>query len=339
MQYIYIIFPFLLPLITSYPLPELNISPKETAIGGFSAGGYMTVQMLVAYSTEFHRGIIFGGGPFYACQGDWLNFWDICVNYTDNALFPIEKLIDYTRGKEKEGKIDPLINMKDHRVYHFHGSADELVTSAIGTSLQIYLNNFLTPKNYLYEGNIPSGHGIPTTNSGNTKCSTSDHPWRNQCNYDGANISLTHVFGELKPKGDAVGEMRVFAQKEYMVGGGSPGGIGMHERGRIYIPRLCAKGDRCRLFVFLHGCEMNDEELGDVFYAQTGFNEYAETNNIVILYPQVTMLEGSDPQKNPLTCWDFLGYTGEDYALKGAPQMEVLRTMIHSMYPKLKVDL
>ena len=43
--------------------------------------------------------------------------------------------------------------------------------------------------------------------------------------------------------------------------------------------------------------------LGDAYYAHAGLNEWADTNHLVVLYPQ-TIATGPNPEG----CWDFWGY-------------------------------
>jgi len=50
--------------------------------------------------------------------------------------------------------------------------------------------------------------------------------------------------------------------------------------------------------------------LGDVYARHTGYNEVAELNNIIMLYPQATVNENLS---NSLGCWDFWGYTDNFY--------------------------
>jgi poly(3-hydroxybutyrate) depolymerase len=59
-----------------------------------------------------------------------------------------------------------------------------------------------------------------------------------------------------------------------------------------------------KLHVVLEGCLQNEDKIGDQFYTHAGYNEWAESNNIIILYPQVKSGPG-----NPNECWDWWGYT------------------------------
>ncbi len=49
------------------------------------------------------------------------------------------------------------------------------------------------------------------------------------------------------------------------------------------------------------------------FAADSGYLEYVEKNNIMVLFPQTWIRAGNYPL-NPKGCWDWFGWTGPDYA-------------------------
>ena len=56
------------------PLPRLAIDPAGITVSGLSSGGFMAVQLHVAYSSTFKRGAgIVAGGPYYCIDGNPLN--------------------------------------------------------------------------------------------------------------------------------------------------------------------------------------------------------------------------------------------------------------------------
>lgn len=61
----------------------------------------------------------------------------------------------------------------------------------------------------------------------------------------------------------------------------------------------------------------------------SGLNRWAETNNIIVLYPQ-TITSDVVPF-NPKGCWDWWGYTGLDYATKLAPQVITVANMMKAI--------
>jgi poly(3-hydroxybutyrate) depolymerase len=57
---------------------------------------------------------------------------------------------------------------------------------------------------------------------------------------------------------------------------------------------------------------MNRGSIGDVFARNSGYNQVAELNNIIILYPQAT---ASYVLNNPNGCWDWWAYTNDKYGI------------------------
>jgi poly(3-hydroxybutyrate) depolymerase len=86
--------------------------------------------------------------------------------------------------------------------------------------------------------------------------------------------------------------------------------------------------------VAFHGCRQSRDAIGDAFYTGSGYNDVAETNNIVVLYPQT--VEWSDStfssyQQNPRGCWDWWGYSGEDFSRRSGKQVRAVAGMINTL--------
>lgn len=77
----------------------------------------------------------------------------------------------------------------------------------------------------------------------------------------------------------------------------------------------------------LHGCQMNPDFIQQRFVLEAGYNEWAETNKIIVLYPQ----SARDPRGNPFACWDWYGFTGPDYVTKTGAQPAALIRMIERL--------
>ena len=65
--------------------------------------------------------------------------------------------------------------------------------------------------------------------------------------------------------------------------------------------------------------------FGTTFVRYAGYNRWADSNGIIVLYPQATatFLEG-----NPDGCWDWWGYDDPNYAIKNGRQMSAVRSMV-----------
>ena len=60
--------------------------------------------------------------------------------------------------------------------------------------------------------------------------------------------------------------------------------VGLNETGYVYIPHECMS-QSCKLHISLHGCSVNNYYEEAVHHLS--FNYWAETNNIVIVYPRM----------------------------------------------------
>ena len=61
---------------------------------------------------------------------------------------------------------------------------------------------------------------------------------------------------------------------------------GLADTGYAYIPTRCYTARHCAVHVALHGCLQYTDLIGSAFVQNTGYNTWAEANNIIILYPQ-----------------------------------------------------
>ena len=93
-----------------------------------------------------------------------------------------------------------------------------------------------------------------------------------------------------------------------------------------YVPDACQGSTAdCGLHIAFHGCMQGAEFIDDRFAQQAGFNEWAETNGIVVVYPQI-----EKSMFNPKGCWDWWGYTDEDYDLRSGKQTAGVAALIDS---------
>lgn len=116
------------------------------------------------------------------------------------------------------------------------------------------------------------------------------------------------------------GKILTFNQREF-----ADASTGMAEDAYAYVPAACAQGASCKVHVAFHGCKQSAAVVKDDFYAKTSYNSWAESNKIIMLYPQVN---ASTLPFNPQGCWDWYGYTGVNYALKSGPQLLAVHAMI-----------
>jgi poly(3-hydroxybutyrate) depolymerase len=77
-----------------------------------------------------------------------------------------------------------------------------------------------------------------------------------------------------------------------------------------------------------HGCEQSAAVVGDAVYGRVGYNESADANGIIMLYPQVD--PGTIPD-NPEGCWDWWGYSGSNFQTRSGPQLSAVRAMVQRL--------
>ena len=83
----------------------------------------------------------------------------------------------------------------------------------------------------------------------------------------------------------------------------------------------------CRMHLYHHGC---GGPWGSDFYEGVthngGFNEWAEANDLVIVYPAMSRWGVTGQTRGG--CWDGYAQTGSDYGLKSGAQISVVHNMI-----------
>jgi poly(3-hydroxybutyrate) depolymerase len=296
------------------PLPALGADAAQASVSGLSAGGFMAVQMHVAYSATFKRGAgVVAGGPFYCAEGSIVNATGRCM--THSSAIPVASLVSTTRSWAGSGLIDPVENLATSRLYLFSGTADNTVRPAVMDDLKSYYQSFVPAANTIYRNTVPAGHAMVTDDFGGG-CSTTASPYINDCDLDLAGEMLQQLHGPLNPRNNGAlgGRFVEFDQAEFI------SGHGMAATGWAYVPQACT-GSACRVHLVLHGCKQNTASVAERYVRNTGYNRWADTNGIVVLYPQT-----SNAAVNG--CWDWWGYDSANYAKKSGPQMAALKAMV-----------
>ncbi len=299
------------------PLPALNIDKTQTSVSGISSGGYMAVQLHVAYSSLFRKGAAaIAGGPYNCAENSVLNGIGRCLG---KSAIPVDDLVKTTRQWAGDGMIDPVSNLSGSRVYLFNGANDSVVNPSTSAALQTYYQSFLPPASITYRKDVPAEHAFVTDDFGGA-CQAKAMPFINNCGFDLAGELLQNLYGTLAPRksGALDGNLIEFDQSAIVTG------HGMGTSGFVYVPKTCAAGASCRVHVVLHGCKQNATDIGQDYVKNTGYNRWADTNHIVVLYPQT----GKGAVNS---CWDWWGYDDANYAKKSAPQMKAIAGMIEQL--------
>jgi hypothetical protein len=171
--------------------------------------------------------------------------------------------------------------------------------------------------------NLPAGHAFVTDAEGNA-CDVSGEPYVVNCDYDQAGELLKQIYGPLQPRAQTTtGEFVNFDQRPF---GASENSGGLAETGVVYIPKACRETAGCRVHIAFHGCAQNRVTVGDAFIKESGFARWADTNRLIVLFPQVAATP-----INPQGCWDWWGYTGPQYLTRDAPQIAAVNRMLDAL--------
>ncbi|MEC3958213.1 PHB depolymerase family esterase [Nocardia sp. CDC153] len=316
------------PSPTPDTLRGYNIS--GTYVSGVSSGGYMANQLHVAYSGVFAGAGIFTAGP-YRCAGDFDNAVRAQNSCMQNVAYPGRatpaQLESQTKDLASQGKVDPVSNLSGAPVYLYHGTSDNTVVQAVNDDLATYYSDF--GANVTYNKASAAGHSWVSP-LGPVNCSDTTSPFINNCDNDPEKEMLAKFFGSVSaPASTLNGKLIQFDQNAYAPGG-SASAISMDDKGFAYVPQSCAGGTSCRLLVALHGCKQgyDYQSFGDTFMKDAYLNEYADTNNMIVLYPQAIPLSNG----NPNGCWNWWGFSGDaNYAWHGGKQIEAIMAMVRKI--------
>lgn len=318
-------FIFLLFFTTTNLVASPKIDPSSITLSGISSGAYMAGQLHVAYSERFSGVAIIAAGAYNCAQGNAARSLGRCMQTwlgTPSGM----QLYNAARTFEYFGQIDSLENLNDDRVFLLSGKSDTIVSSeVVRTNLDFY--HQLPPQALKLVSDLDVGHAFPTRSFGNDCQEPGKAPFMSACKRDIAGELLNHLLGkQRRPKKSHKESYYRFKQ---------PKAISMGEYAYAYIPQQCFELTDCRIHVSFHGCQQTLDDIGDAFIRHTGLNQWAEANDLIVIYPQAIK---SPWFGNPNGCWDWWGYSGPDYAVKSGVQMRAI-TKILEDFEEDRVEL
>lgn len=308
----------------------VKITPSSITISGLSSGAFMSIQFAISHSNLINGAAIFAGGPYYCAESTLYLAESRCMKKYNEPLTTTSLLVDYTKDASEMGTIDNIKNIKNQKFYLYSGEKDSVVDPSVMNGLSSYLSLLEVPKTSIKEDfNKQSEHCMPTIDYGED-CDVLSEPYLGNCNYDGAGNAFKAILKEeeIKNKRGVYNNSNIFEfnQNEFIEKGKE---IGINDIGLVYVPEYCQiKGNLCALHVALHGCKQNMQFIKNTFAVHAGYNEWAETNNIVVVYPYA---KPTTTPFNPKGCWDWWSYTGVDYGLKSGKQIEFLKKVIDAI--------
>ena len=318
-------------------LQSYQIDPAKVFVAGISAGGFAAVQMHVAHSSTFKGAAIYAGGVYWCagaggaatalanCGGLTLSTNQASYNSTLAASQ------DYLDLQSSLGTIDPATNLRGQPVYLWSGTKDQVVNPQEMVDLKSEYQRY--GANIQFDNTFPAAHGWESPN-GELACGTNGSPFMVNCLqngvvYDSVKTWLTMFIGPLKPRnsGPLSGTLYSFDQSEF---GASPN-VSMSPTGSVFVPKACEGGQHeCGLVLALHGCLQEASLIGNRWVTEAGINEWADTNKLVVVYPD-TIASSAPGPTNPNACFDWWGYSNQydsNYSLKSGMQMSALYAMV-----------
>ena len=318
-------------------LAAYGIDIQQTSVSGVSSGGAMALQMHVAHSSIL-RGVGVIAGVAYECTDSRLLVLARAargLECMDGAgLFGEAAGARFSRDRTTAaaavpGAIDdPAMHLPRQKVWLFSGYNDGVVRRAAMNAVALYYENYVNAGNIFYKNNNHAPHALVTDNYGGP-CLGLNSQFINNCGYDMAGRLLQHIYGSLNQRssGSLSSSIAEFDQSEF-VNGSNPGSVGLADTGYVYVPSAC-RTQTCRVHVVFHGCQQYAGLVGDAVYRHSGYNEWADTNRMIVLYPQTEENSGF----NPKGCWDWWGLEqslplNADFARKTGYQISAVKAML-----------
>jgi poly(3-hydroxybutyrate) depolymerase len=315
----------------------------------------------------------FRGAAILAEDANDLNALYICMSpLTARAGPDPEQSLRLARETAADGRIDPLEHLGGQRVYIFSGTKDTVVLSSVVVathafykSLYAHLGVDPAPKKMIeFVNDEPAGHAILTDNDWDQDIGESRPPYINnsvngkRSAYMQSHQILDHIYrdrGCHMPAESLSAKIISFDQREFLADYENRAGMG--DLGFVYVPAAVAAGQRARgVHICLHGCKQSYGFVdyvngrkdradraphGRRYVVSTGYNYWAEANDLIVLYPQVEARDDNVIQ-NPDGCWDWWGYARSqtdgshadeppDFYSKDAPQIRVLHAMLQRL--------
>lgn len=318
------------------PLPAYAADLQRTSVSGLSSGGFMAAQFDVAFSSRLIGAGIVAGGPFY-CAGvnELIAPAVAATTLCMQPIGPAPSAADAWRAARtfaQRGEIDDPVNLRRQRIYVFSGAKDTVVsTRVVDQTARFYTLAQVPDANLLYRASPDAGHAFITNRPEDNACSANASPYIDNCGFEQSHDIVRWIYGTSAkplnpPAAQANGKLLRFDQRTF-----DPQRRALlDDVGYAYVPAECERAT-CAVHVVFHGCVQNVATVGERMIRGVGYNEIADTNRLIVLYPQV-----AKSAVNPLGCWDFWGYTSADplhpdFYRRDAPQMAAVMRMVQRL--------
>ena len=300
-------------------LPVLKLEEKIT-VSGLSSGAYMANQFHIAHSKIVNGAALISAGPYYCAENDLMHAFQNCLRNTTSQT-DLTRLSSVIASYQDEEIIDTTSNLINDRVWLFHGKEDTTVSNAVNVNLYKQYVSLVDKENIRYHNPPGFSHNLPTVNFG-TECDKSETPFLGNCNFDAAGEALSHLYSNKTENAETkpgtlipISQYRLADEKTKS----------LSETAFLYVPERCHES-LCSLHISFHGCKQNIEFVDKTYAEKSGFNIWADKLDLVVLYPQ-----SIKSSVNPNACWDWWGFTDENYANQNGQQVSAVKRMIDKL--------
>ena len=318
------------------PLSALGASLQNTSVSGLSSGAFMAAQFDVAWSSRLiGAGIVAGGAFDCAVESKLIEpamaAMTLCMQ-PPGAAPAASGAWQAAQRLAKAGRIDDPVNLRGQRSYLFSGAKDTVVATRVVDEAERFYELAKVPKPSIeYQRHPDAGHALITNRPEDSPCDANRSPFINNCGFEQSHEILRWIYAKPNaplnpPAAQASGQLLSFDQREF----DPDRRASLADVAYVYVPAECLHA-ACAVHVAFHGCVQNADAVGQRFVRGAGYNEIADTNRLIVLYPQAAA-----SSLNPLGCWDFWGYTSPDpdhpdFDTREAPQMAAVMRMIERL--------
>ncbi|EQC47185.1 hypothetical protein [Bacteriovorax sp. Seq25_V] len=309
-------------------IQKLHHINKTVTVSGISSGAYMAGQFHLSHSNLVSGAALFAGGPYYCSQNNVMKAMKLCME-EQNLTIDTDDLLGEIKDLEDRGLIDPISNLNNDKVLIINGKRDHTVRERVSHSAA-NLYKMLGVKKVEFNNKLDIAHTFPTLSKGNECQSDSSSPFISACNIDGAKMALKKFYNLKSGRSEAQMD-RFFQMDQWALTPSSFYFMARHAT--AYVPKAC-ETKSCNLHVSFHGCKQTRLDIGDQFFKEVGLAEWAEKNNIVVLFPQT--LPNFIGLSNPNGCWDWWGYSGPNFHNKLGPQIKSVYNLVLELISNTK---
>ncbi len=212
---------------------------------------------------------VFTGRAFRLDVNNWVSPAAGNPNYTSVSICmqnPKMASLPSLKEFEEKGLIDSIENLKNQRIYIYHGKSDALIHPEMSKRLKEYYISNGVDERQIQLKNISGGHNIPTNNSKLGSCQSQTFPYLSSCDFNMAEELLKQMTGDSLARAEAnlshlyrVDQNLIPVNEGLKVEDWKSPASSLGAYGYLYANDACLKKPgSCKLHIALHGCEMSD---------------------------------------------------------------------------------